>query len=165
MFDAPGLFNIGTTLIKYDILARALSQDVTLDVLSSITEDQLRSNPSMIIKGLLTSLTRDITGDFGINDENYLQSFDSYMEMSPDKPPEALSNQLPSFEDLYENQNTKPVDVTLNAPVNASILSNLSLANNRINTNTAAAGQRVFGTDDPVFSGIANTNVGRQVVA
>ncbi len=165
MFNAPGLFNIGTTLIKYDILARALSQDVTLDVLSSITEDQLRSNPSMIIKGLLTSLTRDITGDFGINDENYLQSFDSYMEMSPDKPPEALSNQLPSFEDLYENQNTKPLDVTLNAPINASTLSNLSLANNRINTNTAAAGQRVFGTDDPVFSGIANTNVGRQVVA
>ena len=39
------------------------------------------------------------------------------------------------------------------------------IANNKINTNIAAAGQRVFGTDDPVFSGIANTNVGRQVVA
>ena len=77
-----------------------------------------------------------------------------------------------TYPEIIERDNQKPKeDQTSQIPVNlldaipSSSLNNFNLANNKINTNIAAAGQRVFGTDDPVFSGIANTNVGRQVVA
>ena len=46
------------------------------------------------------------------------------------------------------------------------IASNSTLSQaNVINPNMMAAGQSVFGLDDPVFSGIMSTNVGTQRVA
>jgi len=53
----------------------------------------------------------------------------------------------------------------LNAPIDASVLASANVVNPNVTRNTAQAGQQVFGVDDPVFSGIVNTNVGRQVVA
>lgn len=53
-----------------------------------------------------------------------------------------------------------PVEL-LNQVANNSTLSQANV----INPNTMAAGQSVFGQDDPVFSGIMSTNVGRQRVA
>jgi hypothetical protein len=53
-----------------------------------------------------------------------------------------------------------PVEL-LNQVANNSTLSQANV----INPNTMAAGQSVFGQDDPVFSGIMSTNVGKQRVA
>jgi hypothetical protein len=53
---------------------------------------------------------------------------------------------------------------TVNSQVPIANNSTLSQAN-VINPNMMAAGQSVFGQDDPVFSGIMSTNVGKQRVA
>lgn len=163
MFNAPGLFNVGTTLVKYDLLARALSKPVTQEILAGVTNEQLRSNPAMVIKALLTSLTREISDDFGTYDESVLEGVGGYDLMSDvddDRPPDALNVTLPTLDSMGKGANLP----TVNSQVPIANNSTLSQAN-VINPNTMAAGQSVFGQDDPVFSGIMSTNVGRQRVA
>jgi len=164
MFNAPGLFNVGTTLVKYDLLARALSKPVTQEILQGVTNDQLRSNPAQVIKALLTSLTREISDDFGTGyDESVLEGVGGYDLMSDvddDRPPDALNVTLPTLDSMDKGAELP----TVNSQVPIANNSTLSQAN-VINPNTMAAGQSVFGQDDPVFSGIMSTNVGRQRVA
>jgi hypothetical protein len=163
MFNAPGLFNVGTTLIKYDLLARALSKPVTQEILANVTNEQLRSNPAMIIKALLTSLTREISDDFGTYEEGVLESVGGYDLMSDiedDAPAPALDVTLPTLDSMGKGADLP----TVNSQVPIASNSTLSQAN-VINPNIAAAGQSVFGSTDPVFGGIMTTNVGRQRVA
>ena len=71
-----------------------------------------------------------------------------------------LSSTLPTLDSMG-----KGVDLPkVNSQVPIANNSTLSQTN-VINPNTMAAGQSVFGLDDPVFSGIMSTNVGRQRVA
>jgi rRNA processing protein Krr1/Pno1 len=163
MFDAPQLFNIGTTLVKYDLLARALSKPVTQEILANVTNEQLRSNPAMVIKALLTSLTREISDDFGTYEEGVLESVGGYDLMSDiedDAPKPALSVTLPTLDSMGKGTELPTVNSQIPI-VNNSTLSQANV----INPNIAAAGQSVFGPTDPVFSGIMTTNVGRQRVA
>jgi hypothetical protein len=163
MFDAPGLINVGTTLVKYDLLARMLSQPVTQEILANVTKEQLRSNPAMVIKALLTSLTREISDDFGTYEEGVLESVGKYDLMSDiedDAPAPALDVTLPTLDSIGKGTELPKVNSQIPI-VNNSTLSQANV----INPNIVAAGQSVFGSTDPVFGGIMTTNVGRQRVA
>ena len=163
MFNVPKLFNIGTTLVKYDLLAQALSKPVTQEILQGVTNDQLRSNPAQVIKALLTSLTREISDDFGQYPESTLEAVDEYdfmSNMEDDQPKPALTNTLPTLESMGTGAELP----TVNSQIPIADNSTLSQAN-VINPNMMAAGQSVFGQDDPIFSGIMSTNVGKQRVA
>ena len=72
---------------------------------------------------------------------------------------------------LPEEQSA-PINVEKPAEVEGSSINNTNIImpnipnqNQNINPNMLAAGQSVFGQDDPVFSGIMDTNVGKQRVA
>ena len=163
MFNAPKLFNIGTTLVKYDLLAQALSKPVTQEILQGVTNEQLRSNPAQVIKALLTSLTREISDDFGQYPESTLEAVDEYdfiSNIEDDAPKPALNVTLPTLDSMGKGAELP----TVNSQVPIANNSTLSQAN-VINPNMMTAGQSVFGQDDPVFSGIMSTNVGKQRVA
>ena len=72
---------------------------------------------------------------------------------------------------LPEEQSA-PINVEKPAEVEGSSINNTNIImpnipnqNQNMNPNMLAAGQSVFGQDDPVFSGIMDTNVGKQRVA
>jgi len=72
---------------------------------------------------------------------------------------------------LPEEQSA-PINVEKPAEVEGSSINNTNIImpnipnqNPNVNPNIMAAGQSVFGQDDPVFSGIMSTNVGKQRVA
>jgi len=72
---------------------------------------------------------------------------------------------------LPEEQSA-PINVEKPAEVEGSSINNTNIImpnipnqNPNVNPNIMAAGQSVFGQDDPVFSGIMDTNVGKQRVA
>ena len=72
---------------------------------------------------------------------------------------------------LPEEQSA-PINVEKPAEVEGSSINNTNIImpnipnqNPNVNPNMLAAGQSVFGQDDPVFSGIMDTNVGKQRVA
>ena len=147
------------------VIVKDITQNVRIrkEILANVTNEQLRSNPAMVIKALLTSLTREISDDFGTYEEGVLESVGGYDLMSDiedDAPKPALNVTLPTLDSMGKGANLP----TVNSQVPIANNSTLSQAN-VINPNTMAAGQSVFGQDDPVFSGIMTTNVGRQRVA
>ena len=67
-----------------------------------------------------------------------------------------------------EEEQLAPINVEKPKEVEGSSINNTNIIMPNIpnqNPNIMAAGQSVFGQDDPVFSGIMSTNVGRQRVA
>ena len=71
-----------------------------------------------------------------------------------------------------QSKRSEPINVEKPAEVEGSSINNTNIImpnipnqNENVNPNMLAAGQSVFGQDDPVFSGIMGTNVGRQRVA
>ena len=71
-----------------------------------------------------------------------------------------------------EEEQSAPINVEKPAEVEGSSINNTNIImpnipnqKTNVNPNMMAAGQSVFGQDDPVFSGIMSTNVGKQRVA
>ena len=170
LFAPARLVEVLTTSLRYDILAALLAKGVKSSELAQIV-DVSQSGSFNVLNIAINNLAKS----YGIDvDTEYVGAeFISEEELRNIRPISSMgssdirSSVIPSQE-IRETplQETSQLPVNLQAPVASSTLSNVNVASaNRLNPNTAIAGQNVFGTDDRVFSGITNTNVGRQIVA
>jgi len=164
------LVDIGLTTLRYDVLAALLSKGVKASELEEILD--LGSNRgfaavNVAINNLAKNYGIDIDTEYQYEENlsedemrkikpSSMGSSDSQSGGKPQIPPSQIirdGNEAASASQI-------PVEL-LNQVANNSTLSQANV----INPNTMAAGQSVFGQDDPVFSGIMSTNVGRQRVA
>ena len=170
LFNPMNLVDVVTTSIRYDILARLLAKGVKpselaeiVDVSNSASFNALNITLNNLAKSYGIDIDTEYVGSEFISEEE-LRNFAPTSSMGSSE----LNTTIPSSQEVRETplQETSQLPVNLQAPVDTSTLANVNVASaNRINPNTVVAGQQVFGADDPVFSGIVNTNVGRQVVA
>ena len=172
IFAPDALIQLFSTSIRYDILSALLAKGVKPNELAQIV-DVSQSGSFNVLNLAINNLAKS----YGIDvDTEYVGAeFLSEEEVQNLKPISSMGSSdfeqkssIPTSQEIRETplQETSQLPVNLQAPVASSTLSNVNVASaNRINPNTALAGQTVFGTDDPIFSGITNTNVGRQVVA
>ena len=170
MFNPMTLVDIGLTTLRYDVLAALLSKGVKASELEEILD--LGSNRgfaavNVAINNLAKNYGIDIDTEYQYEENlsedemrkikpSSMGSSDSQSGGKPQIPPSQIirdGNEAASASQI-------PVEL-LNQVANNSTLSQANV----INSNTMAAGQSVFGQDDPVFSGIMSTNVGKQRVA
>ena len=172
IFAPDALIQLFSTSIRYDILSALLAKGVKPNELAQIV-DVSQSGAFNVLNVTLNNLAKS----YGIDvDTEYVGAeFLSEEEVQNLKPISSMGSSdfeqkssIPTSQEIRETplQETSQLPVNLQAPVASSTLSNVNVASAiRINPNTVVAGQNVFGTDDRVFSGITNTNVGRQIVA
>ena len=172
IFAPDALIQLFSTSIRYDILSALLAKGVKPNELAQIV-DVSQSGAFNVLNVAINNLAKS----YGIDvDTEYVGAeFLSEEEVQNLKPISSMGSSdfeqkssIPTSQEIRETplQETSQLPVNLQAPVASSTLSNVNVASaNRINPNTVVAGQNVFGTDDRVFSGITNTNVGRQIVA
>ena len=171
IFAPDALIQLFSTSIRYDILSALLAKGVKPNELAQIV-DVSQSGAFNVLNVTLNNLAKS----YGIDvDTEYVGAeFLSEEEVQNLKPISSMGSSdfeqkssIPTSQEIRQTPlETSQLPVNLQDPVNASTLSNINVASaNRINPNTVVAGQNVFGTDDRVFSGITNTNVGRQIVA
>ena len=167
IFNPATLVDIGLTTLRYDVLAALLAKGVKASELEEILD--LGSSTSfaavnVAINNLAKNYGIDIDTEYqyeeNLSEDDMRKIKNSSMgsSVTGGKPQIPPSQTIRNDETAAASQ--VPVEL-LNQVANNSTLSQTNV----INPNTMAAGQSVFGQDDPVFSGIVSTNVGRQLVA
>tara|TARA_S200002703_G_scaffold88975_1_gene76849 strand:- start:602 stop:3610 length:3009 start_codon:yes stop_codon:yes gene_type:complete len=164
----PGLLvEFGITTFKNEVLARILAKQANT---KNLIDHNLTIFDNAKFASILSAYDR-LADEFGvvgtggdpINSATVPQIVPSSMsEYRPfdESQVAPLSSTLPTLDSMGKGADLP----TINSQVPIASNSTLSQAN-VINPNMMAAGQSVFGQDDPVFSGIMSTNVGRQRVA
>ena len=168
IFNPMTLIDVGVTTIRYDVLAALLSKGVKANELEKILD--IGNNQGFAAVNIAIN---NLAKNYGINIDTEYQYEENLSEdeMRKIKPssmgstdtggkPQIPPSQTIRTENEAASASQVPVEL-LNQVANNSTLSQANV----INPNTMAAGQSVFGQDDPVFSGIMSTNVGRQRVA
>tara|TARA_R100001224_G_scaffold45232_1_gene26071 strand:- start:4796 stop:7732 length:2937 start_codon:yes stop_codon:yes gene_type:complete len=167
IFNPATLVDVAVTTVRYDVLAALLSKGVKASELQQILD--LGSSTSfaavnVAINNLAKSYNIDIDTEYQY-EENLSED-----EMRNIKPSSMGSSDIGDKPQFPPSQTIRPDETAAASQIPVELLnqvannSTLSQAN-VINPNTMAAGQSVFGQDDPIFSGIMQTNVGRQRVA
>jgi len=168
IFNPATLVDVAVTTIRYDVLAALLSKGVKANELEKILD--IGNNQGFAAVNIAIN---NLAKNYGINIDTEYQYEENLSEdeMRKIKPssmgstdtggkPQIPPSQTIRTENEAASASQVPVEL-LNQVANNSTLSQANV----INPNTMAAGQSVFGQDDPVFSGIMSTNVGRQRVA
>jgi len=168
IFNPATLVDVAVTTIRYDVLAALLSKGVKASELEEILDIGKSSSFAAVniaINNLAKSYGIDIDTEYQYEEnlsENEMRKINNSSMGSSDTggKPQFPPSQTIRTENEAASASQVPIEL-LNQIANNSTLANANV----INPNTMAAGQSVFGQDDPVFSGIMSTNVGRQRVA
>ena len=168
IFNPMTLVDVGVTTLRYEVLAALLAKGVKASELEEILD--LGSSTSfaavnIAINNLAKSYGIDIDTEYQYEEnlsENEMRKINNSSMGSSDTggKPQFPPSQTIRTENEAASASQVPIEL-LNQIANNSTLANANV----INPNTMAAGQSVFGQDDPVFSGIMSTNVGKQRVA
>jgi hypothetical protein len=168
IFNPATLVDVAVTTVRYDVLAALLSKGVKANELEKILD--IGNNQGFAAVNIAIN---NLAKNYGINIDTEYQYEENLSEDEMRKiknssmgssdtggKPQIPPSQTIRTENEAASASQVPVEL-LNQVANNSTLSQANV----INPNTMAAGQSVFGQDDPVFSGIMSTNVGRQRVA
>jgi hypothetical protein len=167
LFNPATLVDVAVTTVRYDVLSALLAKGVKASELEEIL-DIGKSSSFAAVNVAINNLAKS----YGIDIDTEYQYEETLTEdeMKNIKPSSMGSSdiggkpQFPPSQTIRADETAAasqiPVEL-LNQVANNSTLSQANV----INPNMMAAGQSVFGQNDPVFSGIMSTNVGKQRVA
>ncbi len=167
IFNPATLIDVGVTTLRYDVLAALLAKGVKANELEKILDignNQGFAAVNIAINNLAKNYGIDIDTEYQYEENLSEDDMRKIKNSSMGSSDTGGKSQIPPSQTIRNDEAASasqvPVEL-LNQIANNSTLSQANV----INPNTMAAGQSVFGQDDPVFSGIVSTNVGRQLVA
>ena len=168
IFNPATLVDVAVTTVRYDVLAALLSKGVKsseLEKILDIGNNQGFAAVNIAINNLAKNYGIDIDTEYQYEENLTIDEMRKIKPSSMGSTDTGGKPQIPPSQIIREGNEAAsasqvPVEL-LNQVANNSTLSQANV----INPNMMTAGQSVFGQDDPVFSGIMSTNVGRQRVA